>query len=90
MSNYKAFKKKLLKDQEIKKAYKDLGPEFAVVAMIIEKRLKEGLTQKELARKAQTKQPVISRLERGEFSPSLQFLYRITEALDAKLKISIS
>jgi ribosome-binding protein aMBF1 (putative translation factor) len=90
MSSYKNFKKQLLKDKEIRKAYKDLGPEFAVVEMIIEKRLKEGLTQKELAKKAQTKQPVISRLERGEFSPSLQFLYRLTEALGAKLEVSIS
>ncbi len=90
MSSYKNFKKKLLKDKEIKKVYKDLGPEFAVVEMIIEKRLKEGLTQKELAVKANTKQPVISRLERGDFSPSLQFLYRLTEALGAKLEVSIS
>lgn len=90
MSSYKNFKKKLLKDKEIKKAYKDLGPEFAVVEMIIQKRLEEGLTQKELAKKAQTKQPVISRLERGEFSPSLQFLYRLTEALGAKLEVFIS
>ncbi len=90
MNNYKTFKKQLLKDKEINKTYKDLGPEFAVVEMIIAKRLKEGLTQKELAIKAHTKQPVISRLERGDFSPSLQFLYRLTEALDAKLRISIS
>ncbi len=90
MNNYKNFKNKLLKDKEIKKAYKNLGPEFAVVEMIIAKRLKEGLTQTELAKKANTKQPVISRLERGDFSPSLQFLYRLTEALDAKLHISIS
>lgn len=90
MHSYKNFKKNLLKDKEIQKAYKDLGPEFTVVEMIIEKRLKEGLTQKQLAKRAKTKQPVISRLERGEFSPSLQFLYRLTEALGAKLKVSIS
>ena len=90
MANYKDFKRQLLKDKEIKKAYKDLGPEFAVVEMIIEKRLTEGMTQKELAKRAHTKQPVISRLERGEFSPSLQFLYKVTEALGAKLEVSIS
>ncbi len=90
MNSYKNLKRQLLKNKKIKKAYKDLGPEFAVVEMIIEKRLKEGLTQKQLAIKANTKQPVISRLERGDFSPSLQFLYRLTEALDAKLKISVS
>ncbi len=89
MGNYKNFKKQLLKDKKISKAYKDLGLEFAVVEMIIEKRLKEGLTQKQLAVRAKTKQPVISRLERGDFSPSLQFLNRLTEALGAKLHVSI-
>jgi len=90
MSDYKKFKKQLLKNKETNKAYKNLGPEFSVVEMIIAKRLKEGLTQKQLAIKAQTKQPVISRLERGEFSPTLQFLYKITQALGAKIKFSIS
>jgi predicted transcriptional regulator len=90
MGSYRNFKKQLLKDKEIKKAYKDLGPEFTVVEMIIEKRLKGGITQKELAKRAHTKQPVISRLERGEFSPSLQFLYRLTEALGAKMEVTIS
>jgi len=79
-----------LRVREIKKAYKDLGPEFAVVEMIIAKRLKAGLTQTEFAKKAKTLQLVISRLERGDFSPTLQFLYHLTDALDAKLRILIS
>ena len=90
MSNYKEFKKRLLKDKEINKAYKNLGPEFAVVKMLIENRLKQGITQKELAKRAHTKQPVISRLERGDFTPTLEFLYRITHALGAKMEVSIS
>ncbi|TSA46509.1 XRE family transcriptional regulator [bacterium] len=90
MENYKDLKKRLLRDKETRKAYEDLGPEFAVVEMIIEKRLQKGITQKELARKAGTKQPVISRLERGDFSPSIKFLQRIAEALGAELRFSIS
>ena len=90
MQNYKDFKKKLLKDKETKQAYDELAPEFAVVEMIIKKRLEQGITQSELARKIGTKQPVISRLERGDFSPSLRFLQKLTKALGADLKISIS
>lgn len=90
MKSYKSFKKQLLKNKEIKKAYDKLGPEFALVEMIIQKRLKQGLTQKELARKIGTKQPVISRLEQGTYNPSLKFLHRIANALDAELKVSIS
>ncbi len=88
--SYKEFKKKALKNKEVKKAYDALGPEYALIAKIIERRIKDGLTQKELAKRAKTKQPVISRFERGDFNPSLQFLFKMAKALDLKLKISIS
>lgn len=90
MTNYKDFKRKVLKDKAVKKVYDELGPEFAVVEMIIAKRLKQGLTQTQLAIKMGTKQPVISRLERGTYNPTIQFLHRIATALDATVKISIS
>ncbi len=90
MRTYKAFRVQLLKNKEFKKAYDELGPEFDLIRMIIKKRLKEGLTQKQLAAKLGTKQPVISRLERGGYNPSIKFLHRIAEALDAELRISIS
>jgi len=90
MTNYKDFKKQLLTDKAIKKAYDELGPEFAVVRMIIKKRTERGLTQQQLASKLGTKQPVISRLEQGTFNPSVKFLQRVANALDSKLRISIS
>ncbi len=90
MRNYRDFKAKLLRDKTIKKAYNELAPEFALVEMIIEKRLKKGLTQKQLAIKIGTKQPVISRLERGDYNPSIKFLHRVADALGAELKVSIS
>jgi len=88
--SFKSFRKQSLKNKAIKKAYKDLGPEFALVEMVIEKRLKQGLTQKQLAKKIGTKQPVISRLERGTYNPSLKFLRRIAKALNANLQISLT
>ena len=88
--NYKQFKKKLLKDQEIKRAYEKLGPEFALIKMIIKKRIEKGLTQKELARKIGTKQSAVSRLESGTYNPTISFLEKVAEALDARLKISLS
>ena len=90
MESYKNFKTKLLKDAKIKKAYSELEPEFAVIKMIIAKRLKVGLTQAQLAKKIGTKQSAISRLEQGSYNPSLFFLAKISKALDAKLKISIN
>ncbi len=86
---YRQLKKELLKDKEIKYAYEKLGPEFAVIEMIIKKRIERGLSQKELARKIGTKQSAISRLESGTYNPSLSFLQKVGEALDAKLKIAL-
>ncbi|MHA1251769.1 MAG: helix-turn-helix domain-containing protein [Candidatus Helarchaeota archaeon] len=88
--NYKQFKKKLLKDREIKRAYEKLEPEFDLIKMIIRKRIEKGLTQKELARKIGTKQSAVSRLESGTYNPTISFLEKVAEALDARLKISLS
>jgi len=81
--------RKMLKDPEFKKAYDDLEPEFAVIRAIIEKRIKDGLTQKQLAKKIGIKQPIISRLESGTYNPSLKFLKKIAKALDAKLVVTL-
>ena len=72
-----------------KLAYKKLGPEFELIQLLIERRLKQGLTQAELAKKLSTKQSAISRLECGDYNPSLAFLNRLAKALDAKLRISL-
>jgi predicted transcriptional regulator len=90
MENYNNFKAKLLKNKAVKKAYIKLGPEFALVEMIIEQRLKQGITQQQLAKKIGSKQPVISRLEQGTYNPSVKFLQRVAVALNAELNISIS
>jgi len=87
---YVQFKRELLKDEKIKRAYEGLGSEFSIIKMIIKKRTERGLTQKELARKIGTKQSAISRLESGDYNPSLSFLQKVSEALDARLKFSLS
>lgn len=90
MKTYKALKSELLKDKEIKKAYDELGPEFAVVEKLIDRRLKQGLSQSELAAKLGTKQSAISRFESGATNPTIHFLYKVADALDTKLKITVS
>jgi len=87
---YKQFKRELLKDKEIGQIYERLRPEFAVIEMIIKKRIENGLSQKELAQKIGTKQSAISRFESGTYNPTLSFLQKIVEGLDVKLKISLA
>lgn len=80
----------MLKNKEFRKTYNELGPEFALITAIIEKRLKNGLTQAELARKIGTKQSAIARLESGTYNPTVEMLGKVAKALNAQLEISIS
>lgn len=90
MKSYKTFKKQLLKDKTIQQAYNKLEPEFVLVQKLIEKRLKQGLTQAQLAKKLGTKQTAISRLESGTYNPTIGFLSKVAAALKVKLTISFS
>lgn len=90
MKSYKTIKQKALKDKSIKKAYNDLGPEFELAQMIIAKRIKQGMSQKELARRIGTKQPAIARLESGNYNPSMLLLKKTAKALGASLKIYLA
>lgn len=87
--NFKKLKKDLLKDDEIKGYYNELEPEFELIKMIIKKRNEEGITQKELAEKAGTKQSAISRFESGDYNPSVNFLKKLAKALDSEIKITL-
>jgi len=42
----------MLKNEAIQKAYKQLGPEFSLVEMIIDQRLKQGLTSNNWQKKS--------------------------------------
>lgn len=90
MKSYKDLKKQLLKDKDIKKTYKELGPEFELVQLIIEKRNQKGFTQAQLAKKVGTQQSAISRLEQGSYNPSLAFLHKVATALDTELQVSLT
>ena len=86
---WRLVRKKLLTDKEFKKAYDASGPQFTIIEKMIEKRLRQGLTQKELARKVGTKQSAISRFESGEYNPTLSFIGKLADALDAEVTISV-
>lgn len=79
-----------MKDLKFKKAWHDLDTEFELLESMINAREKAGLTQEELARKIGTKQPALSRLERGGFKKAtVETLRKIADALDARLVIKL-
>lgn len=89
MKGYTQFKKRMLRDKTIRKSYEALGPEFQVVALLMNRRLQRHFSQRDLAAKIGTKQSAISRLESGGYNPTLSFLYKVADALDAELTITV-
>lgn len=79
-------KEKLLQNKNFNQEFYNQDDLTAIVAeMVQEARLSYGLTQAELAKKINTKQSAISRLESGSYSPNLSFLKKIAQALGLKL-----
>ena len=87
--NLQEFKRELMKDPEFAREYEALGPQYELLLSIIDQRRRKGLSQRELAEKIGTKQPVISRLESGNARPSLTLLDRVAEALDARVVVRL-
>jgi transcriptional regulator with XRE-family HTH domain len=87
--NWQELKSRLLKDPAFKEEYDALEPEYRLLRAIIEQRIKKGLSQEMLARKIGTRQEAVARLENGRANPTLRFLKKVADALDAELEISL-
>lgn len=88
MSKVSDLHKKWSRDPEYRAAYDELGPEFDLARSLIEARTRAGLTQEQLARKMDTTQSVIARLESGRTRPSTKTLEKLARATKTRLKIS--
>lgn len=86
---FEEHKKELMKDSAFRTELKKLEPEFKLAEEIIRRRLDKIMTQGQLAKKAGTRQPVISRIESGNANPRFDSLKKISNALDAELEIKL-
>jgi transcriptional regulator with XRE-family HTH domain len=77
-----------MKSVEYRKAYEALKPEFNLARAVIDARVTAGLTQEQLAKRMETTQSAIVRLESGRTRPSRQTLERLAAATGTRLKIS--
>jgi ribosome-binding protein aMBF1 (putative translation factor) len=80
--------RKWMKTKEYRKAYQELAPEFELARAVIQARTRAGLSQQQLARRMDTTQSVIARLESGRTKPSTQTLQRLAAATGTRLRIS--
>lgn len=87
MRKYDDFLAEQLQDEEFKKEYDNLQPEFDVIRAIVDARVSQNLTQKQLAERSGINQADISKLENGTRNPSINLLKRLADGMDMALKI---
>lgn len=83
----KYLNERLEKDKEFKKIWEEETIKRDVIKMIIQMRIKEGLTQKELAERLKTSQSSIARLESGNGNPTLNFLVKLGKVFNKKIEL---
>jgi ribosome-binding protein aMBF1 (putative translation factor) len=88
MTRIKDLHKTWSKDAAYRGEYHALEEEFTVMAAIAKARRRAGLSQVELARRMNTTQSAVARLESGRGQPSTRTLVRFAKATGHTLKIS--
>ncbi len=89
MEKFRDFLNEELKDKELAKDYYKELEKARIAVEITHFREKLGITQKELAKKINTTQSVIARLENPEYKKySLSTLRKVAEALNLELSVS--
>ena len=87
--NWNKAKKIILQNREVQNELKKNEAEYNVIEEIILARKEKKLSQKDLAELIGTKQSNISRLEHGNYNPSLEFLNKIAQAMGKELVVRI-
>ena len=89
MTTLATLKQKWQQDADFVSAYNALDEEFDLAQTLISARAKLGISQQEVAKRMQTKQSVVARLEASGASPNLLTLRRYAAAVGCKLSIGL-
>ncbi len=87
---YPSFNKYLaekLKDKKFREAFEKEGQQLELSYKILQLRKKQKLSQEELAKKLNTTQSVVARIEAGKQNFTLETLQKIASAFKHELKI---
>lgn len=79
----------LERDPEYRKVSRRNKPYYDLLLEIIRHRKRLGITQEELAERADTHQSCISRIESGEHDIRLSTLIEVAEALETRVEIKL-
>jgi ribosome-binding protein aMBF1 (putative translation factor) len=78
-----------LKDPEFRQIWEEGEADYQLGRQIIQARIDKKISQRDLAKRANTTQAVISRIESLSVSTTLQMASRIARALGKNLRISL-
>lgn len=87
--SFHQIKEELMQDEEFRIEYERLQPRYQAIAQIIKARQEQNMTQAELARRVGTQKSNISRLESGNYNPSLDFLVKVARSLGKNVSIRL-
>lgn len=87
MSEFRELLNEQLKDPEFEKEWNEIQPEMDVIRAMVDMRIKQNLTQKELASRTGIDQADTSKLENGTKNPSLKLLKKLAAGMGMQLKI---
>ncbi len=87
MTNFNDFLNEQKANENFKKEYDALEPEFSIIQAMLDARKASGITQKELSKRTGIAQGDISKLENGSANPSLKTLQRLASGMGMKLKV---
>ena len=88
-ANFLKVEEDLMKDQEFKEEYEKLKPRYELISEIIRIRREQNITQEELALRTGTQKSNISRLESGNYNPSLDFMSKLAKGLGKEIHIEL-
>lgn len=87
--SFEEMKQDLLKDNEFKAEYDKFASRYEIMKQIIIARKEQNITQEELAKRVGTQKSNISRLESGNYNPSLDFLTKVATSLGKSLQVQL-
>ena len=87
--SHKEYKARLLENPDIRKEYEVLSLQYKLIREFLSRRNELEITQVQLAKKIGTKQTAISRLENGYSNITMSSIWKIADALDLDLDISV-
>ena len=82
--------KEQLRDPKFRKEWERTEAAYQVTRELIRTRIEGKISQRELAKKANTTQAVLSRIENMTVSPSIGLLQRIAQALGKNLEVKFT